>query len=68
MTTNDSAVLKPSRPLTVAQVAHRLGCSPRTVRRELDRGKLRGFKVGSDWRVSPEALVEYQSGGLILAD
>jgi excisionase family DNA binding protein len=58
-----TAVARPSRPLTVAQVAHRLGCSARTVQREIARGKLRAFRAGSDWRVSPEALVEYQEAG-----
>ncbi len=50
----------PSRPLRVTEVAERLGCSVRTVHRELRRGKLRGYRVGRDWRVSPEALVEYE--------
>lgn len=50
---------KPSRPLTVAQVAHRLGVHRKTVLREIERGHLRGFKAGRDWRISPEALVEY---------
>ncbi len=50
----------PSRPLRVTEVAERLGCDVRTVQRELKRGRLRGWRVGRDWRVSPEAVVEYQ--------
>lgn len=49
-----------SRPLRVARVAELLGCDVRTVQRELKRGRLRGWRVGRDWRVSPEAVVEYQ--------
>jgi excisionase family DNA binding protein len=60
----DTTTLKPSRPLTVTQVAHRLGVNRKTVLRELARGRLRGFKSGSDWRITPEALVEYQQGQL----
>lgn len=61
---NDTAGLRPSRPLTVTQVAHRLGVHRKTVLRELARKKLRGFKAGRDWRVTPEAVVEYQHGSV----
>lgn len=57
----DTTTGRPSRPLTVAQVALRLGCSAKTVRRLLDERKLRGFKLEHEWRVSPEALVEYMT-------
>lgn len=55
-----------SRPLTVRQVAERLGLHPKTVERELRRKKLRGFKAAGRWRVSPEALLEYQAGGMLV--
>jgi excisionase family DNA binding protein len=53
-----------SRPLRVNTVALRLGCSERMVRKLLDEGKLRGWRVGVEWRVSPEAVVEYQQSGV----
>jgi excisionase family DNA binding protein len=49
-----------SRPLRVARVAELLGCTARTVERELRLGRLRGWRVGSHWRVSPEAVAEYR--------
>lgn len=58
-----------SRPLRIPAVAKALDCSERTVRRLLGRwqrgepGGLRGFKVGADWRVTPEALAEFRAGG-----
>lgn len=48
-----------SRPLTVAVVAQRLGCVPKTVRRLIHTGKLAAFRVGRDWRVQPDALASY---------
>lgn len=50
------SVLRPPRPLTVAQVAHRLGCSPFTVRRLLEAKKLVGYRLGREWRVTLEAV------------
>jgi excisionase family DNA binding protein len=59
---DETTGLRPARPLSVTQVAHRLGLHRKTVLRELRRGRLRGFKAGRDWRISPEAVVEYQHG------
>ena len=42
--------------LTPAQVAERLQIHERTVTRWLRDGYLRGFKLGKEWRVSPEDL------------
>jgi excisionase family DNA binding protein len=44
-------VLKPPRPLTVAQVAHRLGCSPRAVQLLLEEKQLAGYRLKTHWRV-----------------
>ncbi len=58
-----------SRPLRIPEVAKALRCSERTVRRLLERfargepGGLRGFKVGADWRVTPEAVVDFRHDG-----
>jgi len=42
--------------LTAAQVAGRLQLHERTVTSWLRLGYLRGFKLGKEWRVSPEDL------------
>ncbi len=42
--------------LTAAQVAERLQLHERTVTSWLRQGFLRGFKLGKEWRVSPEDL------------
>ncbi len=42
--------------LTAAQVAERLQLRERTVTSWLRQGFLRGFKLGKEWRVSPEDL------------
>ncbi len=42
--------------LTPVQVAERLQLQERTVTRWLRTGYLRGFKLGKEWRVSPEDL------------
>ncbi len=47
---------------TIEEVAEILKVNPRTVNRMLERGELRGFKVGRLWRVSQEALEAYMRG------
>ena len=42
--------------MKVAQVAGRLNVAPPTVRRMLERGELRGVRVGRSWRV-PESIL-----------
>ena len=42
--------------LTPSQVAERLQLKESTVTRWLRAGYLRGFKLGKEWRVSPEDL------------
>ncbi len=42
--------------LTAAQVAERLQLHERTVTSWLRKGYLRGFKLGKEWRVSPDDL------------
>lgn len=53
----------PHRALDLPEVAAFLHCSLKTVYRELERKRLRGFKVGTDWRVMPEDLISYTRGG-----
>lgn len=47
--------------LTRAEAAEYLGVCRETVRRELERGKLRGFKAGKHWRVEREELDRYMN-------
>ncbi len=42
--------------LTPAQIAEALQLTESTITRWLRNGRLRGFKVGKDWRVSPADL------------
>lgn len=51
--------------LTVAEVAEKIGVTPAYVRELLNRSlvdnsiKLKGTKVGKEWRIHPESLNEY---------
>ena len=42
--------------LSIGEVAKRLGVNPTTVYRLAQKGRLPGFKVGSQWRFSEEQL------------
>ena len=42
--------------LSIGQVAKRLGVNSTTVYRLAQKGRLPGFKVGAQWRFSPEQL------------
>ncbi len=42
--------------LTPADVADRLQVNERTVTNWLRKGHLRGFKIGKEWRISPDDL------------
>jgi excisionase family DNA binding protein len=46
--------------LTPSDVARRLAVSPRTVRRLVQRGELRGVRVGSLVRIPEDALDEWE--------
>ena len=45
--------------LDIKAVAGLLGVSADTVRREIARGRIRKFKVGTNVRISKRALIEY---------
>ena len=51
MITNDS-----SRVLTVKELSDYLKVHPSTIYRQLKRGRLPAFKVGSDWRFNIESI------------
>ena len=42
--------------LTPTDVAERLQVNERTVTQWLRKGHLRGFKIGKEWRISPDDL------------
>ena len=48
---------------TVASLAEHWGCSTDMVYNLLREGKLRGFKLGKDWRITEEARIEYETCG-----
>ena len=45
---------------TPQTLAEKWGCSKDLVYDLLRSGKLRGFKLGRDWRISDEARLEYE--------
>ena len=49
--------------LTAAQVAERLQLHERTVTSWLRHGYLRGFKLGKEWRISPDDLWAFLEAG-----
>ena len=40
-------------------VASMLEADHQTVKREIERGRLKAFKVGAEWRITEEALADY---------
>lgn len=42
-------------------VAVILGANPEVVRRYLATGKIRGFKVGREWRITKDELINFVS-------
>ena len=47
---------------TVNEVAEMLSVHPETIRRNLKSGKLKGHKVGKDWRVEESAIRQFLTG------
>jgi len=46
--------------LTTPEVAALFNCSPKTVCRLAKRGKLPGYRVGRDWRFTPDAVRNFR--------
>ncbi|MFW5500654.1 MULTISPECIES: helix-turn-helix domain-containing protein [unclassified Maridesulfovibrio] len=62
---NQDKALTPSPTLyTVREIADTLRIHPRTAYRLVQEGKIRGIKVGSQWRVPESSLLEYIESGL----
>lgn len=57
-----TAAMTTPQVYTVPELAKILKVNPQTVYRALEAGRLRGFKVGSAWRVSQEALDGFMRG------
>lgn len=51
------------KPLTIAQIAERWGCSDETVRSLVKSGRLPGFRVGRMMRVPLRYVLEMERGG-----
>ncbi len=49
---------------TVREIADTLRIHPRTAYRLIQEGRIRGIKVGSQWRVPESSLLEYIENGL----
>lgn len=49
------------RVYDVNEIASILNVHRETVLRQLRNGKLKGFKVGYDWRVTEDQLLEYMN-------
>ncbi|WP_094604745.1 hypothetical protein SPSIL_020100 [Sporomusa silvacetica DSM 10669] len=45
--------------LTPKQLADFLQVSDQTIKRAIKAGKLKAFKVGKDWRIEKEAVLEW---------
>jgi len=45
--------------VTVKELADYLKVSDATIKRALKNGKLKGFKVARDWRISKEAIIKW---------
>ncbi len=41
---------------TVTELAQRWQCHPETIRRMIQRGELKAFRVGRQWRIAEEAV------------
>lgn len=51
------------KPITVAALAERWGCSDTFIYGLLTSGQLEGFKLGKKlWRISPEAVERFERG------
>ncbi len=53
---SDSPMMNDKKLLTPLDVAGRLQMNERTVNIWLRKGRLRGFQIGKEWRISPDDL------------
>ena len=59
----DTNALQSDMPIeehyTVEEVAESLKFNPRTVMMWLKKGKLKGIKIGNDWRITESAVKDF---------
>jgi len=53
------------RLLTVVEVSQILNIAPNTVRRLIQRGEIKGIKIGRLWRISEEEIERISKEGTI---
>lgn len=46
--------------MTTNEAAQSLGIDPGTIRRQIEKGKLRARKVGRDWNLTPGEVERYR--------
>ena len=61
-TARKATPLKDRRWLTIRDITKLLPVNERTVMRELQKGRLKGFKFGKKWLVAEEDLLKYMEG------
>ena len=49
----------PALAVNIAEAAKMIGVSEDTIRREIDRGKLKGVRIGRVWRIRVSELEAY---------
>ena len=49
------------RIYSTVDLINRWQCSPDLVYRLLESGELRGFKIGRWWRITEEAIIEFEN-------
>ena len=52
----------PGNPWSIGQLAVRWNADPRLIQKMLREGRIRGYHVGRDWRVSEECLHAFEAG------
>ena len=45
--------------LTIKELANFLKINPRTVNRAIEKGDLKAFKAGRDWRIEKESVINW---------
>lgn len=66
MSQSPHSTLEEERCLDVVEVSRILGVCVRTVIREIQRGRLRAFRVGRKWKIQLSELRRYMEQGLIV--
>lgn len=59
----DNAPALPNRALDIPEVAEYVHLSVPTIRRYIESGRLRAARVGGVWRIWPNDLLAFISGG-----